>query len=86
MYKKKCTIKAMGMKLIQKVKDSGNLKNYGIMKGLRGQGIEITTQGIDSYERPDARSMRLDVLCGLRKLAGVSWSQFGKWLDEEFNK
>lgn len=76
----------MGMKLIKKIKDTKDLKNYGIMKALRSRGIEITTQGIDSYEKPDARSMRLDVLCGLRKLSGLKWADFGKWLDEEFSK
>lgn len=74
----------MGMNLIKKVRDSKQLKNYGIMKALRELGIEITTQGVDGYEKPTAKSMRLDVLCGLRRITGLSWVAFGKLLDEEF--
>lgn len=73
------------MKLIDKVRKSADLKDYGISKNLRHLGVEVTTQGITSYSKDAARSMRLDVLCGLRKLAKVSWSEFGKWLDDEFS-
>ena len=72
------------MKLIEKVRKSADLKDYGISKNLRHLGIEVTTQGITSYSKDNARSMRLDVLCGLRKLSGLNWNQFGKWLDDEF--
>lgn len=72
------------MKIIKKVRDSADLKNYGIMKKLRDIGIEVTTQGIDGYEKDSARSMRLDVLSGLRRISGVSWEEFGAWIDSEF--
>lgn len=75
----------MGMKLISKIRNLTKLKNYGIAKTLKTQGVEVTTQGIDAYERPTARSMRLDILCGLRRLSGKSWEEFGKWLDDEFD-
>jgi len=76
----------MGMKLIEKIRNIKGLKNYGIMKHLRVLGVEVTTQGIDGYDKPTAKGMRLDVLCGLRKITGLSWQQFGKLLDDEFNK
>lgn len=84
--KKSCTMKDMSMKLIKNIKDTTDLKNYGIMKKLRELGIEVTTQGIDGYEKVTARSTRLDVLCGLRKISGLNWDKFGKLLDSEFFK
>jgi hypothetical protein len=83
-YKYLCTIDFMGMKIIKKVRDTKELKNYGIMKALRDIGVEVTTQGIDGYEKDSARSMRLDVLSGLRRISGVSWEEFGGWIDPEF--
>lgn len=76
----------MGMELLRKVKKVADLKNYGVAKQLNEMGVKITIPGIDAYEQPSAKSMRLDVLCGLRKLSGKSWSEFGKWLDDEFGK
>lgn len=72
------------VKLLNKVKQIKGLKNYGIVKELRNRGVDITIPGVDHYDKTSARSMRLEVLCGLREIAGVSWNEFGKWLDEEF--
>lgn len=72
------------MDLLKKIKKAKDLKNYGISKQLNEMGIKITIPGVDAYEQPTARSMRLDVLCGLRKISGKSWEEFGKWLDQEF--
>ena len=72
--------------MIEKVRESAELTNYGISKRLRNDGVEVTTQGIDAYERETARSMRLDILSGLRRLSGLSWNQFGKLIDDEFGK
>lgn len=75
----------MGMQLLEKIRTKTGLTNYAISPKMRdGPKVAITIQGLDAYDRETARSMRLDVLCGLRKVAGVSWSEFGKWLDEEF--
>lgn len=76
----------MGMKLLDKIRRSREITDYGIAKELNRLGVEITTQGINSYNKPTAKSMRLDVLCGLRKLSGNSWNEFGKWLEDEFFK
>ena len=84
-YKICCTIDIMSVKLIKKVRDITGLKNYGIMKALRDKGVEITTQGVDGYERDTARSMRLDVLTGLKRISGLSWNEFGKLIDQEAN-
>lgn len=73
------------MQLLEKIRAVTGLKNYGISPKMRdGPGVLITIQGLDAYDRDTARSMRLDVLCGLRRITGLSWSEFGKWLDDEF--
>lgn len=75
----------MGMKLIEKIRAKTGFTNYRIAMHLRESlEVRITTQGIDAYERPEAQSMRLQVLAGLRKMSGMSWSAFGEILDEEF--
>lgn len=75
----------MGMQLIEKIRARSGLTNYRIALTLKDQlKIPITIPGVDAYERPEAQSMKLSVLCGLRRVAGLSWSEFGKWLDEEF--
>lgn len=73
----------MSVKIIKKVRDLSGLKNYGLMKRLRELGVEVTTQGIDGYERETARSMRFDVLSGLRKISGLTWGEFGDLIDAE---
>lgn len=57
---------------------------YGLAKELRANGVEITHQGVDNYNRSKARGLRLDVLAGLRKLSGLSWEEIGGLIDEEF--
>jgi hypothetical protein len=74
----------MRMKLLEVVKKERGLTNYGVAKALRSIGVEITTQGIDHYEKGKAKSMRLDVLCGLKRLLGVRWEAVGKLLEDEF--
>lgn len=74
----------MAMQLIEMIRAKSGLKNYGLAKELQNAGIPITVQGIDAYERPEAQSMKLSVLCGLRRVSGLSWSEFGKLLDQEF--
>lgn len=75
----------MIMKIMDRIRQASKLKDYSLSKELRSRfQIEITIPGINGYSKPESKSMRLDVLCGLRKLSGVSWSEFGKWLDDEF--
>lgn len=70
------------MKLLDLLRSQG-LKPPTLSRQLREKlGIDVSIQGLAQYE--EARSMRLDVLCGLRKLSGQSWSAIGKLLDEEF--
>jgi len=72
----------MKMKLLELLRDQG-LKPPTISRRLREDlSIDVSIQGVAQYE--NARSMRLDVLCGLRKLSGLSWSAIGKLLDDEF--
>ncbi len=76
----------MKMKILDYVKKKQELTNYGVAKELRKIGVEVTTQGIDQYDKGAARSMRFDVLLGLRKLSGLTWDQFGKMLEGEFEQ
>ena len=72
------------MRMLKKIKELTDLTAYGIAGTLENMGIKITTSGIDNYLRHPPRSMRLDVLCGLRKLSGLSWEEFGAELDSDF--
>ena len=74
----------MGMKFLSRIRKLLNETDYGLAKTLNQKGISITIPGISGYNKSSARSMRLDVLCGLRATSGLSWAEFGKWLDEEF--
>lgn len=74
----------MGMKLLDQIKKDKKLTNYGVAKELRAIGVDITTQGVDQYDKGKARSMRFDVLIGLRKLSGLSWQKVGEMLEGEF--
>jgi hypothetical protein len=76
----------MRMKLLDLVKKERGLTNYGVAKALRALGVEITTQGIDHYEKGKAKAMRLDVLCGLKALLGARWETVGRLLEEEFGR
>ena len=58
------------------------ITNYSLAKRLRARGVDVSIQGLDGYA--NARSMRLDVLCGLRAESGESWETFGKLLDQDF--
>jgi hypothetical protein len=77
-------MKTMQMRFIENIKKSKGYTNYGLAKALRALGVEITTQGIDAYEKPEARSMRIDVLLGLYDLAEISEKEFIKQLRNEF--
>lgn len=79
------------MRIIDKVKQVHAVgpkpaSNYNVAKRLRAMGVDITTQGIDQYDKGQARSMRLDVLIGLKELSGLNWEKFGKLLEEEFGE
>lgn len=70
---------------IPAIRGKSRRTNYGLAKGLRDRGIDISNSAIETYEQMGRSGrMRYDVLCGLRKVAGMSWSEFGKLLDEEF--
>lgn len=73
-----------GMRLIGKVRELLGIEtNYKLSKLLNSHGIDITPNGVQQYET-SAKGMRLEVLCVMRKLSGISWEAFGKELDAEF--
>ena len=70
------------MKLLDLLREKG-LKPPTLSRKLREVlAVDVSIQGLHQYS--DAKSMRLDVLCGLRKLSGESWASVGKMLDDEF--
>ena len=74
----------MIMNLLKKIREISNIKNYSLKKRLDDFGVEVSVTGLDGYDKPTAKSMRLDILCGLRRVTGYNWAQFGALLDEEF--
>lgn len=72
------------MKFLQTVRSRSKLTNYALSKKLKELGVDVTVSGLDAYERKNAQSMRFDVLAACRKVAGMSWSELGKEIDDEF--
>lgn len=72
------------MKLIEKTLKKKKIKLYGLWKLLTAAGINVSYQGLNGYRLNDSKAMRLDILCGIRKEADVSWEEFGSWIEEEF--
>lgn len=66
------------------IRERLGVTSYGLWRALRRAGVEITQAGVDAYERKPPRSMRLDVLCALKRISGMSWEELGKELEKEF--
>lgn len=58
----------MSVEILKKVRDFTGLRNYGIHKRLQEKGCKITLQGLDGYDRTEAKSIRVDVLTCLESL------------------
>lgn len=67
-----------GMRLIKTIREARELSQYGLAKQL---GVPSTT--ILAAEKK-GRSLRLDILAKLRKISGLSWTEFGRLIDQEF--
>jgi transcriptional regulator with XRE-family HTH domain len=70
----------MSMEIVRLIRDK-----LGFTKYRMGQELGVSTTAIYQYE-DKAESMRLDVLCRLRQVSGMSWNEFGKMLDGEFGE
>ncbi len=66
------------MKFIKHIRKQLGLTRYALAKELN-----IASQSIDHLEAKGI-AMKLDSLCKLRKVSGLSWSKFGEMLDKEF--
>lgn len=66
------------MKFIGTIRKRLRLTRYALAKEL-----EIKTQSIDHLEEKGL-SMKIDTLCKLRRVSGLSWDKFGSMLDREF--
>ncbi len=63
----------------------GNVKpypNYSLAKRLKALGVEVTAQGLDNYAK-GTKSARLDVICALQELSGLSWQEVGKLIKKD---
>jgi len=74
----------MAMNFISHILTKLGTTTYSLAKELRANGVEITHQGVDNYNRSRARGLRLDVLAGIRKLSGLSWEEMGAMIDDEY--
>lgn len=76
------------MNLIKKVKQNLAVSTPELQRLLVREGLDISIQALDKAEKTEAESprIRFDLLCTLRKVSSKSWTEFGKWLDEEFLK
>lgn len=76
----------MSVKILKNIREATGLKNYGIHKAIQAMGCKITLQGLDGYDKPDARSIRIDVLECLEVLCekhGISAEKFRKWRKDD---
>lgn len=76
----------MLMKLVKKIFEDSGLSQYQFAKQL-GVSIQIVQYWIGKVggNRPRS-SIKLESLCKLRKMSGLSWEQFGKRIDQEFGE
>lgn len=73
------------MQVLHKIKSALNLTGYGIAKAINRLGVSVTISGVDAYlANKKVKSMRLDILCAVRRLSGMSWEKFGQDLDAEY--
>lgn len=76
----------MGVKLLENIRKATGLRNYGIHKAIQAMGCKITLQGLDGYDRPEAKSIRIDVQKCLKQLCedhGIPREKFEKWIDAD---
>lgn len=71
------------MKFVKFIRESLKIPNGKRFADLLGVHPEYVYKW---EKRKGLNSMRFDHLCKLRKLSKMSWSKFGKMLDEEFLK
>ena len=74
------------MKFVKKIKKLRRLKTYSFAKLINESGTTITRECIYYYELDKCKSMKLEVLCAMRRVGGLSWAELGKLLDAEFLK
>jgi len=65
--------------IIKKILDDHGWTTYRLAKEL---GTSV--QSIDYVVKSGTKGVRLNTLCKLRRVSGLSWAQFGKELDREF--
>lgn len=66
------------MNLIKNIKKAAGCSTYRLARNV---GI---SPSLMDYYLNRGTGVRLDLLCRLRKTAGLSWVQLGKLLDDEF--
>ncbi len=69
----------MRMEFVRQVRKIAGMTIYRLAKE-----IGCNTSTVYQWEA-GAKSMRLDYLSRVRKVSGLSWNEFGKLIDAEFN-
>jgi transcriptional regulator with XRE-family HTH domain len=74
------------MRFVLAIQKKLGLTAYALAKklGVTQQAVRIWNGSTKVSTQPTG--MNLQALCKLRKLSGMSWSQFGRELDREFLK
>jgi transcriptional regulator with XRE-family HTH domain len=74
------------MKIVSIVKQARGVTAYRLAKeiGVTQQTVRRWL-GVTKTRHPN-EAINLRVLCKLRKVSGMSWSAFGKELDQEFGE
>lgn len=77
------------MEIVAKVKKVlGIASNYGLSKAMRARGCEITTNGIDGYDKKPCKSIRLDILTEWQSMVaekGTPLEVFWSWVKKDSN-
>jgi hypothetical protein len=77
------------MEIVDKIKKLTGIKsNYGLAQIMRQRGCEVTTSGVDAYDKKKCKSIRLDVLLTWQEMAadkGVPLETFWSWVKKEAN-
>lgn len=69
----------MRMEFVRRVRKIAAMTIYRLAK-------EIGTNTSTVYQwEAGARSMKLEYLAKLRRVSGLTWNEFGKMIDEEFD-
>lgn len=68
----------MKVQFIRIIREKLNMTRYGLAKQLG-----VMPNQIQHYEEKGS-GFKMEALCRLRQISGLTWNQLGKMLDDEF--